>query len=104
MGTAVITNNDAQMGALIFHKNSLLLLGGETENIEGYSAEKDTWVVAPYKLPEKLFLHYAFMMDLGEWTIVCSTHITAHKLNKVGRDYECTYLHRRGAEYTYNIA
>ena len=53
-------------GALIFHQNSLLLLGGDTENIEGYATEKDTFVVAPYKLPEMLFLHYSFMMDLGE--------------------------------------
>ena len=53
-------------GALIFHQNSLLLLGGGTEHIEGYATEKDIWVMAPYKLPKKLFCHYAFMMDLGE--------------------------------------
>ena len=53
-------------GALLFHQNSLLLLGGCTEYIEGYSTEADIWAVAPYKLPEKLVGHYAFMMDLGE--------------------------------------
>ena len=53
-------------GSLIFHQNSILLLGGRTENIEGYATEADIWAVAPYKLPEKLFVHYAFMMDLGE--------------------------------------
>ena len=51
-------------GALIFHQNSLLLLGGETEYIEGYATKQDIWAVAPYKLPEKLVGHYAFMMDL----------------------------------------
>ena len=53
-------------GPLIFHQNSLLLLGGCYHHIEGYATEKDTWVVAPYRLPKRLFLHYAFMMDLGE--------------------------------------
>ena len=53
-------------GALMFHQNSLLLLGGSTDNIEGYAVEADIWAVAPYKLPEKLIFHYAFMMDLGE--------------------------------------
>ena len=51
--------------ALIFHQNSLLLLGGDTEDIEGYSTERNTWVKAPFKLPEKLLCHHAFMMDLG---------------------------------------
>ena len=53
-------------GALIFHQNSLLLLGGQYDHIEGYATEADIWAVAPYKLPAKLFRHYAFMMDLGE--------------------------------------
>ena len=53
-------------GALIYHNNSLLLLGGHTEKVEGYAAEADKWVVAPFKLPMELFYHYAFMMDLGE--------------------------------------
>ena len=51
-------------GALIFHQDSLLLFGGETEYIEGYATKQDVWAVAPYKLPEKLVGHYAFMMDL----------------------------------------
>ena len=50
-------------GALIFHQNSLLLLGGLTDNTEGYATEKDIWAVAPYKLPERLYCLYAFMMD-----------------------------------------
>ena len=53
-------------GALIFHQNSLLLLGGLTENIEGYATKANIWAMAPYKVPEKLMNHYAFMMDLGE--------------------------------------
>ena len=53
-------------GALIFHQNSLLLLGGQRDHIEGYATEANIWAVAPYKLPEKLCRHYAFMMDLGE--------------------------------------
>ena len=53
-------------GALIFHQNSFLLLGGQFDDIEGYATEADIWAVAPYKLPDKPFLHYAFMMDLGE--------------------------------------
>ena len=54
------------LGEMIFHQNSLLLLGGFTEDIEGYAIEKDRWVLAPYKLPEKLAFHSAFMMDLGK--------------------------------------
>ena len=53
-------------GALICHQNSLLLLGGNTKNTEGYATEADIWAMAPYKVPEKVFGHYAFMMDLGE--------------------------------------
>ena len=53
-------------GALIFHQNSLLLVGGQFDHIEGYSIDKDTWVVAPYKMPENVYHHYAFMMDLEE--------------------------------------
>ena len=53
-------------GALIFHQNSLLLLGGQSDHIEGYAIGKNIWAVAPYKLPQKLCYHYAFMMDLGE--------------------------------------
>ena len=53
-------------GALIFHQNSLLLLNGNTKDVEGYSTEADIWAVAPYKVPQKLVAHYAFMMDLGE--------------------------------------
>ena len=50
-------------GALIFHHNSLLLLGGQCDHIEGYATEADIWAVAPYKLPEKPAFHSAFMMD-----------------------------------------
>ena len=52
-------------GALIFHQNSLLLLSGQCDRIEGYATEADIWAVAPYKLPEKLAGCYAFMKDLG---------------------------------------
>ena len=55
-----------QCGPLIFHHSSLFLLGGITRNSEEYATEEDKWVVAPYKLPEKLTLHSAFMMYLGE--------------------------------------
>ena len=34
-------------GALIFHQNSLLLLGGQYDHIEGYAIDGDIWVVAP---------------------------------------------------------
>ena len=53
-------------GALIANQNSLLLLGGNTENIEGYAVEGDIWAIAPYNLPEKISFPYAFMMDLGQ--------------------------------------
>ena len=53
-------------GTLIFHQNSLLLLGGCCDDIEGYATEENLWVVAPYKLPKKLMLHYAFLMDIGK--------------------------------------
>ena len=53
-------------GALIFHQDLLLFLGGRREDIEGYDIASDTWVMAPYKLPEKLAGQCAFMMDLGE--------------------------------------
>ena len=52
---------------LIFHQKSLLLLGGfKEDHIEGYAIEKDIWVMAPYKLPEKLYNPHVFMMDLGK--------------------------------------
>ena len=50
-------------GALIFHQNSLLLVGGQCDHIEGYATEADLWAVAPYKLPKKPAFHSAFMMD-----------------------------------------
>ena len=53
-------------GALIFHQDLLLFLGGSREDIQGYDIASDTWVIAPYKLPEDLAEHYAFMMDFGE--------------------------------------
>ena len=53
-------------GALIFHQNAILLLGGYYDHIEGYATEADIWAVAPYKMPERLSYHYAFMMDLVE--------------------------------------
>ena len=53
-------------GALIFHQDLLLFLGGYREDIQGYDIASDTWVIAPYKLPEDLAEHHAFMMDLGE--------------------------------------
>ena len=52
-------------GAMIFHDDQLLLIGGCRVHTEGYAITGDTWAVAPYILPEKLTTHYAFMMDLG---------------------------------------
>ena len=55
----------SRSGALIFHQNSLLLVGGGIKDIEGYATEADLWAVAPYKLPEMLYWPYVFMLDLG---------------------------------------
>ena len=61
-----ISNLTHIKGALIFYQDTLLLLGGCHEHVEEYNTEHDTWTVAPYKLPDKLYHHYAFMTELPE--------------------------------------
>ena len=52
-----------QHGALVFHDNKLVFLGGESSEIEKYDIEKNMWIMMPYKLPKSLSRPFAFMMD-----------------------------------------
>ena len=51
-------------GALIVHEGRLILLGGDSADIEEYDTEQDSWKTLPYKLPSKLRFHYAFNMEI----------------------------------------
>ena len=51
-------------GALVFHQDKLILLGGLSSHIEEYDIEQSIWKTAPFKLPEDLYIPFAFMMDL----------------------------------------
>ena len=50
-------------GALVFHDNKLVLLGGESSELEKYDIGKNIWIMMPYKLPKSLSRPFAFMMD-----------------------------------------
>ena len=56
-------------GALTFHNDKLLLLGGNfgggTDEVEQYDFEEDKWTVCSYKLPQKLYNHHAFTFAMS---------------------------------------
>ena len=51
-------------GAAVIHEERLVILGGDSDEVEEYDPELDTWDVAPYKLPRRLDFHYAFSMGV----------------------------------------
>ena len=53
-------------GAFLCNDGSLLLIGGNSDDIEEYDVKEDTWKVVPYRLPHKLRCHFAFVIDLTE--------------------------------------
>ena len=55
-------------GALVYHSDTLLLLGGSfrdgTDTVEEYDIEEDKWTVCSYKTPRKLECHHAVMLNM----------------------------------------
>ena len=55
-------------GALAYHNERLLLLGGGwkegTDDVEEYDIERGTWSMCSYKMPAKLYDHYALVLDM----------------------------------------
>ena len=58
-----------QYGALVYHDNKFLLLGGSfnagTDKVEEYDIEEDKWTVCTYKMPRKLYNHHAFTFAMS---------------------------------------
>ena len=56
-------------GALAYHNNNFLLLGGNfkggTDEVEEYNIAEDKWSVCSYKLPRKLYNHHAFTLAMS---------------------------------------
>ena len=56
-------------GALTFHNDKLLLLGGifnaGTDEVEEYDIVEDKWSMRSYKLPRKLYNHHAFTFAMS---------------------------------------
>ena len=55
-------------GTLTFHEDKLLLLGGSfeggTDAVEEYDIDEDKWRVCSYKMPKKLHLHHAVVLNM----------------------------------------
>ena len=55
-------------GALAYHNEKLLLLGGSfdggTDTVEEYGIEEDKWTVCSYKMPKKLECHHAVVLNM----------------------------------------
>ena len=55
-------------GALAHYNNKLLLLGGYTkggtEEVEEYNIDEDKWSLCKYKMPKKVYLHHAVVLDM----------------------------------------
>ena len=55
-------------GALAYHNDKLLLLGGSfeggTDAVEEYDIEEDTWTVCLYKMPRKIEGHHAVVLNM----------------------------------------
>ena len=56
-------------GALTYHNNRLLLLGGYldgggTDEVEDYNIDEDKWSLCSYRMPKKVCLHYAVVLNM----------------------------------------
>ena len=55
-------------GALTYHNNKLLLLGGYfkggTGEVEEYNIDEDKWSMCSYKMPKKVYSHYAVVLNM----------------------------------------
>ena len=55
-------------GALAYHDDTLLLLGGNfsggTDDIEKYNIEENKWSVCNYKMPKKTYFHHAVVVNV----------------------------------------
>ena len=58
-------------GALAYHNDKLLLLGGSeyggTDEVEEYDIDEDTWSVCSYKMPKKLYCHHALVLNMQSY-------------------------------------
>ena len=55
-------------GALVDYDNTLLLLGGSfldgTDEVEEYDIEGDSWSMCHFRMPAKLYDHYALLLEV----------------------------------------
>ena len=55
-------------GSLTYHNGKFLLLGGHfkqgTDEVEMYDIEEDSWTLCTYKMPLKLRLHHALLLNI----------------------------------------
>ena len=55
-------------GALAFHDDKLLFLGGSfddgTDEVETYDIDEDKWRMCSYKMPRELCFHQAFTLNM----------------------------------------
>ena len=53
-------------GSLSYHDNSILLLGGQTDDVEELCIETGAWSVSSMKLSRKLWCHQALVLDIPQ--------------------------------------
>ena len=56
-------------GALTYHNNKLLLVGGYfngggTDEVEEYNIDEDKWSMCSYRMPRKVYLHHAVVLKM----------------------------------------
>ena len=56
-------------GSLVYHKDKLILLGGNfkgagSDDVEEYSFEEETWSLCSYKMPPGLFQHCGLVLNI----------------------------------------
>ena len=65
-------------GSLVHHNSKFLLLGGScekgTDEVEEYDIANHTWSVCSFKMPAKLDMHFALMLDMPEAFMITRVH------------------------------
>ena len=58
-------------GALAYHNNKFLLLGGNfnggTDEVEEYNIDENKWSMCSYKIPKKIHLHHALVLTMTSY-------------------------------------
>ena len=57
---------DHRWGSLVPYGNKVILLGGDTDEVEELCIETGAWSVSNMKLPRKLWLHQALVLDIPQ--------------------------------------